>query len=210
MTTSRSLLRFTNAFVLPPSLLRFKNPALKLSNIRALSSTSRSMAQEYKLKGLSSLDLKPGEKIEVEVEGVEEGKVLLCNVGGKITALGSKCTHYGAPLVKGVLTGDGRITCPWHGGMSTTSDLCGLDGIADVLQLVSMLPTETSKMPLLSIPSLRSPSPKKTDLSTLLASKEALKAVVGSLISRLRVVSADRRRLLLLVEVAVHWERLRL
>ena len=78
------------------------------------------MAQEYKLKGLSSLDLKPGEKREVEVEGVEEGKVLLCNVGGKTTALGSKCTHYGAPLAKGVLTGDGRITCPWHGGMMSS------------------------------------------------------------------------------------------
>jgi nitrite reductase/ring-hydroxylating ferredoxin subunit len=75
------------------------------------------MAQEYKLKGLSSLDLTPGEKREVEVEGIEEGKVLLCNVGGKVSAVGSKCTHYGAPLVKGVLTGDGRITCPWHGGM---------------------------------------------------------------------------------------------
>ncbi|KAI9735440.1 MAG: hypothetical protein M1818_006446 [Claussenomyces sp. TS43310] len=73
------------------------------------------MAAEYKLKDLKSLDLKQGEKREVEVEGVEEGKVLLLNVGGTITALGSKCTHYGAPLVKGVLTGDGRLTCPWHG-----------------------------------------------------------------------------------------------
>ncbi len=68
------------------------------------------MAQEYKLKGLNSLDLKPGEKIEVEVEGIEDGKVLLCNVGGKVTALGSKCTHYGAPLVKGILTGRLRLT----------------------------------------------------------------------------------------------------
>jgi nitrite reductase/ring-hydroxylating ferredoxin subunit len=63
------------------------------------------MAQEYKIKGLSSLDLKVGEKREVEVEGIEEGKVLLCNVGGRISALGSKCTHYGGPLVKGILTG---------------------------------------------------------------------------------------------------------
>jgi nitrite reductase/ring-hydroxylating ferredoxin subunit len=62
------------------------------------------MAQEYQLKGLSSLDLKPGEKKEVEVEGIEGGKVLVCNVGGNFTALGSKCTHYGAPLVKGILT----------------------------------------------------------------------------------------------------------
>ncbi|KAM5353588.1 hypothetical protein ACJ41O_000238 [Fusarium nematophilum] len=71
--------------------------------------------QEYKLKGLSSLSLSPGAKQEVEVEGVENGKVLLVNAGGKVQALGSKCTHYGAPLVKGVLTSDGRLTCPWHG-----------------------------------------------------------------------------------------------
>lgn len=77
------------------------------------------MSKEYKLKDLAKLDLKPGEKREVEVEGVEGGKVLLCNVGGKTTAIGNKCTHYGAPLVKGVLTGDGRITCPWHGGTSS-------------------------------------------------------------------------------------------
>ncbi|KAF4471439.1 putidaredoxin reductase [Fusarium albosuccineum] len=73
------------------------------------------MAQEYKIKGLSSLSLSPGAKQEVEVEGIEDGKVLLVNNGGKIQALGSKCTHYGAPLVKGVLTSDGRLTCPWHG-----------------------------------------------------------------------------------------------
>ncbi|KAH8601972.1 hypothetical protein B0O99DRAFT_607856 [Bisporella sp. PMI_857] len=88
---------------------------------RAFVTTPRNMAQEYKLKGISSLDLKPGEKKEVEVEGIEEGKVLLCNVGGKISALGSKCTHYGAPLIKGVLTGDGRITCPWHGACFNAS-----------------------------------------------------------------------------------------
>lgn len=80
------------------------------------------MAQEYKLKGITSLNLKPGEKKEVEVEGIEEGKVLLCNVGGKVTAIGNKCTHYGAPLVKGVLTGDGRITCPWHGACFKASN----------------------------------------------------------------------------------------
>lgn len=70
---------------------------------------------QYKLKGVTSLDLAPGEKHEVEVEGVEGGKVLLVNAGGKVQAIGSKCTHYGAPLVKGVLTANGRITCPWHG-----------------------------------------------------------------------------------------------
>lgn len=78
-------------------------------------------ATEYKLKSVSSLDLRPGEKHEVEVEGIEGGKVLLVNAGGKIQAVGSKCTHYGAPLVKGVLTTNGRLTCPWHGGEQPSS-----------------------------------------------------------------------------------------
>ncbi|KAK7421125.1 Apoptosis-inducing factor 1 [Neonectria magnoliae] len=73
------------------------------------------MAKEYKLKGVSSLDLAAGEKHEVEVEGVQDGKILLVNAGGKVQALGAKCTHYGAPLVNGVLTTAGRLTCPWHG-----------------------------------------------------------------------------------------------
>ncbi|KAI1820423.1 hypothetical protein F4861DRAFT_533692 [Xylaria intraflava] len=70
---------------------------------------------EYKLKGVSSLSLKPGEKKEVEVEGIDGGKVLLLNAGGQVQALGPKCTHYGAPLVNGVLTKSGRLVCPWHG-----------------------------------------------------------------------------------------------
>jgi nitrite reductase/ring-hydroxylating ferredoxin subunit len=71
---------------------------------------------QYKLKGITSLSLQPGDKQEVEVEGIEEAKVLLVNAGGSTQAIGPKCTHYGAPLMKGVLTKGGRITCPWHGG----------------------------------------------------------------------------------------------
>ena len=74
------------------------------------------MAQEYKLKELSKLDLKDLDKIEVEVEGIEGGKVLLVKAQGKVSALNANCTHYGAPLKNGVVSPDGRITCPWHGG----------------------------------------------------------------------------------------------
>jgi nitrite reductase/ring-hydroxylating ferredoxin subunit len=74
------------------------------------------MAQEFKLKDLTSLDLKNGDKIEVEVEGIEKGKVLICKVQDKVHALNANCTHYGAPMKNGVLTSDGRLTCPWHGG----------------------------------------------------------------------------------------------
>jgi len=73
------------------------------------------MATEFKLKGLTSIDLKNGQKQECEVEGIEGGKVLLVKVEGEVHAMNANCTHYGAPLVKGVVTGDGRLTCPWHG-----------------------------------------------------------------------------------------------
>jgi hypothetical protein len=36
-----------------------------------------------------------------------------------VQAIGAKCTHYGAPLAKGILTTGGRLTCPWHGGKLT-------------------------------------------------------------------------------------------
>ena len=74
------------------------------------------MAQEYKIKGLSTLDLKSGEKREVELEGLENGKVLLAKVGNTTHAMSPNCTHYGAPLKLGVLTPEGRLTCAWHGG----------------------------------------------------------------------------------------------
>ncbi|KAF1851318.1 uncharacterized protein K460DRAFT_269193 [Cucurbitaria berberidis CBS 394.84] len=73
------------------------------------------MAQEFKLKGVTSLNLKNGEKKEVEVEGVEGGKVLLLKTQDRVHATSANCTHYGAPLAKGILTPDGRLTCPWHG-----------------------------------------------------------------------------------------------
>lgn len=74
------------------------------------------MATEYQLKNVNLSSLKDGSKQEAEVEGIEEGKVLLLKTDGKIHAISPKCTHYGAPLVKGILSGD-RLTCPWHGGM---------------------------------------------------------------------------------------------
>lgn len=74
------------------------------------------MAQEYKLKNLTSLDsIKEGQLQEVEVEGIEEGKVVLAHTQGKVHAVSAKCTHYGAPLKNGVLAPDGRLTCAWHG-----------------------------------------------------------------------------------------------
>ena len=51
-----------------------------------------------------------GEMKEVKVG---ETPVLLARVEGQCYALAAHCTHYGAPLAEGYLSGD-RIVCPWH------------------------------------------------------------------------------------------------
>ncbi|KPI37516.1 Apoptosis-inducing factor 1 [Cyphellophora attinorum] len=73
------------------------------------------MAQEWKLKDLSKLDLNNYDKVEAEVDGIEGGKVVLVKVKDQVHALNANCTHFGAPLKNGVVTPDGRLTCPWHG-----------------------------------------------------------------------------------------------
>jgi Rieske [2Fe-2S] domain len=101
--------------------LRFKlsstTTPLTTSWRSSFSSTYHKMA-EFKLKDLSSLDLKNGDKVEAQVEGIEGGKVLLVKLDGKVHAMNANCTHYGAPLKNGILTPEGRLTCPWHGGQS--------------------------------------------------------------------------------------------
>jgi NADPH-dependent 2,4-dienoyl-CoA reductase/sulfur reductase-like enzyme/nitrite reductase/ring-hydroxylating ferredoxin subunit len=93
------------------------------------------MATEFKLKGLSKIDLKNGQKQEVEVEGLDDTKVLVLKIKDEVHVTSSKCTHYGAPLVKGVLTPEGRLTCPWHGACFSVAtgdveDAPALDPIA--------------------------------------------------------------------------------
>ena len=107
---SRRLVHFTSRHLNKPLQVR---SALQQA---ALSTSIRTMAQEYRLKGITSLDLKNGEKQEAEIEGIENGKVLLVKVKDQVHATSANCTHYGAPLKLGVVTGEGRLTCPWHGG----------------------------------------------------------------------------------------------
>ncbi|GAA6014260.1 hypothetical protein JCM11491_005018 [Sporobolomyces phaffii] len=65
-----------------------------------------------------------------------ESKILLSKIKGQYYANSSKCTHYGAPLAKGVLTETGRLVCPWHGAcfnVCKNGDLEDAPGI-DALQ----------------------------------------------------------------------------
>lgn len=110
ITTSATRLRHV---VVQP----FDKPGLYFRHTRALAT----MAQEYKLKDITSFAEIPAfEKRECEVEGIQDGKVLVIKYDGQVHALSPRCTHYGAPLKLGVVAPNGRITCPWHGGMSLT------------------------------------------------------------------------------------------
>lgn len=53
-------------------------------------------------------------KKQVQIPG-SESNVLVSKIKDKFYVTSPKCTHYGAPLEKGVLTPDGTIRCPWHG-----------------------------------------------------------------------------------------------
>ncbi len=62
-----------------------------------------------------------------------ESKALVVKQYGEFSAIGHKCSHYGAPLVKGYL-GKGRVRCPWHGACFNVKsgdieDFPGLDGV---------------------------------------------------------------------------------
>ncbi|XP_015684833.1 apoptosis-inducing factor 3-like, partial [Protobothrops mucrosquamatus] len=75
-------------------------------------------------------DLDNGQMREVDLGC---GKALLVKEHGEFYAMGHKCPHYGAPLVKGVLS-KGRIRCPWHGACFNIStgdieDFPGLDSL---------------------------------------------------------------------------------
>ncbi|KAL1489370.1 hypothetical protein ABEB36_014281 [Hypothenemus hampei] len=67
---------------------------------------------------------------EMKTFELDEQKVLLVKQNGEIKALGTKCTHYGAPLVNGAL-GDGRVRCQWHGACFnlTTGDIEDFPGL---------------------------------------------------------------------------------
>lgn len=65
-------------------------------------------------------DLKDGQMKEVELSFPTEGddkknfKILLSRIQGKYYATSHLCPHYRARLVTGVLSPEGRVTCPWH------------------------------------------------------------------------------------------------
>ncbi|HTL90573.1 MAG TPA: FAD-dependent oxidoreductase [Leptolyngbya sp.] len=74
--------------------------------------TSMDVSQMQKIEAVVAQqnELQNGEKHQVKVG---ETDVLLLRLNDRFHAIGAFCTHKGAPLVKGVVSGD-HIVCPWH------------------------------------------------------------------------------------------------
>jgi nitrite reductase/ring-hydroxylating ferredoxin subunit/thioredoxin reductase len=61
-----------------------------------------------------SEDFPEGQMKEIVTgDNKDDDVVLVVRLDGKLYAIGAKCSHFGAPLVKGLLFGD-RVYCPWH------------------------------------------------------------------------------------------------
>ncbi|XP_055716461.1 apoptosis-inducing factor 3-like isoform X2 [Phlebotomus papatasi] len=73
-------------------------------------------------------DIKENEMKQFDL--TDAGKVLLVRQNGKLSALGTKCTHYGAPLSSAALS-NGRLRCQWHGACFnlTTGDIEDFPGL---------------------------------------------------------------------------------
>uniref|UniRef100_A0A3B3XBJ7 Rieske domain-containing protein n=1 Tax=Poecilia mexicana TaxID=48701 RepID=A0A3B3XBJ7_9TELE len=72
-------------------------------------------------------DLHDGQMMEVDIG---RHSVLLTRCDGKYSAISNQCSHYGAPLSKGVISGH-KVRCPWHGSCfnALTGDLEEFPGI---------------------------------------------------------------------------------
>lgn len=66
--------------------------SFKPPTTRSFAVSSATMSKEYKLK-VETVDLKNGQKVEAQVEGFDDAKVLLLKVNDQLRALGANCSR---------------------------------------------------------------------------------------------------------------------
>lgn len=120
---TRSTSAYTPAQHVPFALLPTQ------TSLRSAMSSNASDIKEIEV--LDASELQDGQHKAVDFDG---GKVLVSKVHGEVYATSAFCTHYGAPLEKGVMSHDGRVVCPWHGACFSVKtgdieDAPGLDSL---------------------------------------------------------------------------------
>jgi apoptosis-inducing factor 3 len=77
---------------------------------------------------------------QIQQIAVGDSQILLTKIDNKFYATGAFCTHYGAPLVKGILRGE-RIVCPWHNACFKA-----IDGQLEEPPALDSLPTFSTRV----------------------------------------------------------------
>ncbi len=67
---------------------------------------------------------------ELRQFNVGDTEILVVNFNGQLLCLAARCTHAGAPLVEGEMSGD-ILTCPWHGSRFRVTDGSVVKGPAE-------------------------------------------------------------------------------
>ncbi|WP_253274319.1 FAD-dependent oxidoreductase [Myxosarcina sp. GI1] len=68
------------------------------------------MMKEREVVVAKANDWRAGQMQQISID---DSEILLAKIGDKFYATSAYCTHYGAPLAKGVLC-EHRVVCPWH------------------------------------------------------------------------------------------------
>ncbi|XP_068159942.1 apoptosis-inducing factor 3-like isoform X3 [Drosophila tropicalis] len=108
-----------------------KCPSSKMTNTTATTTTPNLDEYTDPVAVCLASELNENEMRQVDFD--EDTRILLVKQNGNLRAVGSKCTHYGAPLHTGAL-GKGRVRCPWHGACfnletGDIEDFPGLDSL---------------------------------------------------------------------------------
>ena len=82
------------------------------------------------LRALRESELREGQPVRAELNGL---RVVVIKRGGRVYALGERCSHLGGPLAEGQLQEE-SIVCPWHGSRFALEDGRVLDGPATMPQ----------------------------------------------------------------------------
>eukprot|EP00736_Rhodelphis_marinus_P011347 Rmarinus@m.9521 len=79
--------------------------------LSASKDTKQNSLFQGRVLACDEVDLPVGAFRRITGEGFD---ILVCHTKRGFFAVSGKCSHYGAPLDKGVMKGD-RVVCPWHG-----------------------------------------------------------------------------------------------